>query len=236
MGFYEEIAKEHDFLATWKQREPSHKRFFKKLFGLKKKDILDCACGTGFDIWLLSKLGHNVAGSDLNQAMLKEAKKNLATNKIKAKFYRLDFRKVDKQFRKQSFDAVLCMGNSLPHLLSEKEILKAIKSMEKILKKDGILALQIRNYDKLEKEKTRFFLRSIVKENLYFYVLDHFDKTIDFNVLRINPKKGTIKAFKTTYFKLKQTALKKLLKKAGFKQIKFYNKKADFVKISARKA
>ncbi len=244
MGFYKEFAKEHDLLATWRERTPKHKAFFKKILGSKPLKVLDCACGTGFHIWLLSKLGHKVTGSDSSPAMLSEAKKNLSKRKAKASLHKLDFRKVGKKFGKGKFDAVVCMGNSLPHMLSEKETLKALKAFHKVLKKNGTLALSIRNYDQLEKEQTRFFVRPGVKGNLYLYVLDHFDKTLDFNVLRIKPKTGELKVFKTTSFKLKQGLLTKLLRKAGFKQIKFFEKnkqvkpgkaKTEFVKITAAK-
>jgi ubiquinone/menaquinone biosynthesis C-methylase UbiE len=235
MDFYEEFAKEHDLMVPWNERKVGKPAFFKKLLGSKKR-VLDCACGTGFHVVMLSKMGFDVVGSDLSREMLKEAKKNLEKRKLMMPLHRLDFRHLDKRFNKEEFDAVLCMGNSLPHLLSEKDVLKMLKSARKVLNKNGLLVLSIRNYDKLEKERERFMLRGNGKPNLYLYVLDYFDKTIDFNVLRINPKTGKMKEFKATYFKLKQAVLKRLLKKSGFKQIKFYDKKADFVKITARKA
>jgi len=234
MGFYEAFAKEHDLMVPWSERKVGKKAFFKRLLGSRKR-VLDCACGTGFHTAMLSEIGFDVVGSDLSKEMLREAKKNLKKRKLKVPLHRLDFRHLDKRFGKGEFDAVLCMGNSLPHLLSEKEILKMLKSAWNVLNKDGLLVLSIRNYDKLEGEGTRFMLRGKAMPNLYLYVLDHFDKTIDFTVLRINSKTGKMKEFKTTYLKLKQDALKSLLKKAGFKQIKFFDKRADFVKITAKK-
>ena len=57
--------------------------FFRKL--LLENDVhsvLDCACGTGRDLIMFSSLGLSVYGSNISEAMLAQARKNLDKEKL----------------------------------------------------------------------------------------------------------------------------------------------------------
>ena len=55
-----------------------------------------------------------------------------------------------------SFDAVLCLGNSLPHLLSRDAVTEALADFAAVLRPGGVVVVQNRNFDRVWAEKQRF--------------------------------------------------------------------------------
>mgnify|MGYP001203376952 CR=1 FL=1 len=222
MGFYEDFIEKYDKLSPWKNRFKRDEKFFKDLFSKHKvKNVLDCACGTGMHIVMFNKFGIPAKGSDLSSAMIKRAKKNAKSYNVNAQFKVADFRNLSKTFN-EKFDAILCIGNSLPHLLNDKDLTKALNEMKKLLNKGGFLILNQRNYDMLVGQKKRFFPMTIQKDEVFFYVLDYYPKKIIFNVINLETKSGGFNVHKTEYNPLKKSKLVKLLRKSGFKNLKFY--------------
>ena len=56
-------------------------------------------------------------------------------------------------FREASFDAVICADNSLPHLLTEDDVLTALRGMRHVLRPGGVLVLTVRPYDAILRER-----------------------------------------------------------------------------------
>lgn len=56
------------------------------------------------------------------------------------------------------FDAVLCLGNSLPHLLTQADLVAALAEMARRLRPDGLLILQNLNYDLRWQKQPRWFM------------------------------------------------------------------------------
>jgi SAM-dependent methyltransferase len=57
----------------------------------------------------------------------------------------------------ERFDAVLCLGNSLPHLLTQADLLAALKGMAGVLRPGGLFVTQNLNYDLRWVSQPRFF-------------------------------------------------------------------------------
>ena len=55
------------------------------------------------------------------------------------------------------FDAVLCLGNSLPHLLTQADLVAALRGMASVLRPGGLLILQNLNYDLRWQKQPRWF-------------------------------------------------------------------------------
>lgn len=221
MGFYEEFAEKYDELVSYESRVKRESSFFKKLFS-DNKSVLDCSCGTGQRVVMFDKMGLRAIGSDLSVEMIKKARKNAEKHDVKAVFKITNFMNLTDTF-KEKFEAVICMGNSLPHLFSDRDLTKALSEMYKILEENGTLILQQRNYDKLTRLEKRFFPVSIRENEVFFYVLDYFPKKITFNVINLETKTKKFKVYSTEYNPIKKDHLAKLLRKAGFKNLKFYS-------------
>ena len=135
---------------------PERRAFFERLFDrYHVRRVLDCACGTGDDLLLFRSLGLAVVGSDLSDAMLALAETKLAAAEAEIPLVRADFRELPEQFA-DSFDAVVCLSTSLPHLLDGAKILRALASMRHVLREDGILVLDQGMTDRQWGEKPRF--------------------------------------------------------------------------------
>ncbi|MFY9564638.1 MAG: class I SAM-dependent methyltransferase, partial [Limnochordia bacterium] len=147
--FYKNIAhRYHWFFSSW---ENVMNRQMEQLVPLLRKhkirSVLDCACGTGLQLIGLAESGFDVVGSDLSENMLAVARRNLEKEGIgDVQLIQADFREINKKIDRK-FDAVICMGNSIPHLLEEDEILKALRSIHDCLDNEGISVIETRNYD-----------------------------------------------------------------------------------------
>jgi glycine/sarcosine N-methyltransferase len=54
------------------------------------------------------------------------------------------------------FDAVLCLGNSLPHVLSAEDLNDALADFAAVLRRGGLLLIQNRNFDAVLARRERF--------------------------------------------------------------------------------
>jgi glycine/sarcosine N-methyltransferase len=59
--------------------------------------------------------------------------------------------------RATPYDALLCLGNSLPHLLTQADLVAAARSMASVLRPGGLLILQNLNYDLRWQKQPRWF-------------------------------------------------------------------------------
>lgn len=162
----------------------------------KIRSVLDCACGTGLQLIGLAESGFDVVGSDLSENMLAVARRNLEKEGIgDVQLIQADFREINKKIDRK-FDAVICMGNSIPHLFGDDEVLKALRSIYDCLKDDGIAVIEMRNYDRMLKDKPRFLPLRIHEEKdgqivSVLYVLDYLQDRIRFNVVYLTKDKDT---------------------------------------------
>ena len=89
-----------------------------------KKKILDLACGDGKYSDSLLTPDRSVTGVDLDKGMLEEAEKKY-DQKNNIKFVYGDMLELSSVFKRDKFDGVFCIGNSLVHLTSPDKIKKA---------------------------------------------------------------------------------------------------------------
>ena len=89
----------------------------------------------------------------------------------------------------RTFDAVLCLGNSLPHLLTESALQAALADFATVLRPGGLLIVQNRNFDLVCSERERFMgLQSHASEHgewLFIRFYDFHPETITFNMIRL---------------------------------------------------
>lgn len=135
-----------DYIDWEKRRLGENGFLIRTLKKFNCRKIFDACLGEGCDSIYLIKNGFNVTSNELSRAFAEKALENAKKHKVKLKLSMHDWKKLSKNFPKNSFDAVLCTGNSLTHLFSEKEQLKAIENFYYLLKKSGILLIDERNY------------------------------------------------------------------------------------------
>ncbi len=223
---YQGFADQYDlFHGNFGEHKPVYRSFFQRLFVENKiHSVLDCACGTGHDLHLLYSLGCDVVGSDISEAMLTRARKNFKDLDIKIPLHKIDYRMLHKHIKRR-FDAVVCLSSSILHMPDKKEVIKALLSMRRVLRDNGMLVLTQGTTDRQWKMKPRFILASSNNECTRLFVIDYSEPGARYNVVDIwhgKPKPD----MKTWYVDYDQMLLKddyvKLLQLAGFRKARFY--------------
>jgi len=220
---YNNFAFDYDEFGPIEEYLGDEKNFLDNLFVKNNvKTVLDCACGTGQHLYMLEQLGYQVWGSDYSEAMLKVAENNLAKHSQKTSLCQCDFRYLEQQFD-TSFDAIVCLTTSLPHLHTDEDLLLALRSMKNRLNKGGLLVLtQGTTHHTLtlppievvinQEDFSRIFVKEHDNEFQTIHVLDLFH-----SAERLENNQYDI-----VYRILLDNDYRQLLSKAGFDDIQIY--------------
>lgn len=239
-GQYASFMSEHyDQMVDWDKRtEYEFPTLFRIFKNYKVKKIIDLGSWTGEYAIRLAREGIDVVGLDHNPLMVKLAndkKAKLPDNiKKKVSFELADFNDLSKLFKKGSVDGVISVGTSLAYLPQKPEVI--LKNLHGIIRKDGVIVLQLLNLERVVEEKGRFLNFKIkktdIKEELF---IEYFDKK-DEDVLMHNvvnfTKDGTrwiftgMNSIEIAYIKNDEVA--SLLQKAGFKDISITGNKGEY--------
>lgn len=199
---------------------------WEKLFSGKNiKTVLDVSIGTGGLTLPMTDLGVSLSGSDLSEKMLERCKEKAEKKGVSVDLRLSDFRCVSSVFDRR-FDCVASTGNSLAYVCNE-DVKKALFQMDALIKDGGYLYFDLRNWDKILKEKQRFFLYNPVFKNNervnLIQVWDyHPDSSMTFNILYTFEKDNRIyrrEEFTERYFPVRLEYLLGVLSDMKYTQI-----------------
>ncbi len=114
--------------------------------------VLDLGCATGTTTIQLMRRGMDVVGIDNNAQMIQSASRRNPEPKTNSRFFLMDMINIDAYLPKNTFDLVLCLGNTIVHLETSEKIEQLIKSIYAALKPGGIFIFQLINYEKVLSE------------------------------------------------------------------------------------
>lgn len=147
---------EYDRFVRWEQRLAHEMPFLeRRLAEVRAQSVLDVACGTGQHAIALAREGYEVVGADLSAGMIHRARENAAATRVEVRFVTAGFDQLAKRLG-QSFDALLCLGNSLPHVKGPRALRSALSDFAKVLRPGGLLLVQIRNFDRVMAQRERW--------------------------------------------------------------------------------
>ena len=190
--FYDNLAEDYDAMTGFEKRFIHEKPFFNLLmqrFGITT--ALDAGAGTGFHSLLLGQLGVHMTAMDASSKMLEHVKAHAKDLRIKIDLVKSNFHDLPHTLDKK-FDAVLCMGNSLPHLLTSEELIQSLKNFSAVLRPGGVLFVQLLNYARILSSRERI---QSVKEagGVTFVRFYEFHKEfVVFNILRLKKEEGRL--------------------------------------------
>ncbi|MCX7670980.1 MAG: class I SAM-dependent methyltransferase, partial [Anaerolineae bacterium] len=155
--FYDALAPMFDVMTDWDARLAVEGPFLcAQLEAAGARRVLDFACGSGGHALWLAERGYTVVGVDISPAMIR-----LARQKAQARGAAVSFAVIEPgeapAVAGAPFDAVICLGNSLPHLLTQDALTAALRAMARVLRGDGVLILQNLNYDLRWEKQPRWF-------------------------------------------------------------------------------
>lgn len=222
---YDPVAAYYDLLISWKARLKRERPFFARVFKQYcVRRILDTACGTGKHAIAFHDWGYHVVGTDSSPLMVEKSRENAGGRCIE--FIEAGFQELGKV--NGMFDAVTCLGNSLPHVLSDVELRASVKSMYDALLPGGVLIVQNNNYDMIVGKQERFMPLAARKADGQEYLFERFfdfhGDTLTFNlVIMLKDSQGwTMHVNPIAQRALTSDLLVSHLRAVGFENIKLY--------------
>ncbi|MBF8247674.1 MAG: Methyltransferase type 11 [Bacteroidetes bacterium] len=222
--FYDGLAPDYDLMTGFDKRFVQERPFFRVLVEKYKiRTALDVGCGTGFHSLLLARIGVDVTGVDISEAMIKKVDEHAKQLQLKVKVFKESFQNLSSTM-KERYDLVLSMGNSLAHILSEKEMEDVLRGFQHLLKSKGLLYLQILNYEKILHIRERIQSTKETSDKTFVRSYDYGENALSFNVLTRTKSDGASKESVRTVrlHPWVRPGLLDLLKKAGFESIAVY--------------
>ncbi|WP_051110202.1 glycine/sarcosine N-methyltransferase [Saccharomonospora halophila] len=208
-----------DDLIDWKKRYESEGSFFVDL--LKSRgvsSVLDVATGTGFHSVRLIESGFDTVSVDGSAEMLAKAFENgLSYNNYVLKVVHADWRWLNRDVQGQ-FDAVVCLGNSFTHLFSERDRRKALAEFYAVLKPDGVLILDQRNYDSI-------LDNGFSSKHTYYYAGEEVTaepEHVDDGLARFRYSYADGSQYHLNMFPLRKDYTRRLLREVGFQRVETY--------------
>ena len=161
--FYNQIAEKYDFIFPL---SPAHKTFFAR--ELHGKTILDVGAATGNLTAYLSSQGYEVTAIDLSEGLIAKAAEKGVT------VQQLNMLTIDEL---PTFDNIVCIGNTLPHLDSKTSVQLFLQKAYGQLTQGGKLVLQLVNFQKYFAQQQGDYLGNLpliendkVKFERYYYL------------------------------------------------------------------
>jgi glycine/sarcosine N-methyltransferase len=241
---YDDFSADYDRFVDWSGRLAVEVPFIER--ELKRVDahsVLDAACGTGMHTIALAQRGYTAAGTDLSAGMIERARANAATVGLEVRFETAGFGDLARTFgttlanggKRRDFDAVLCLGNSLPHLLTPQDLAGALADFGACLRPGGLLLIQNRNFDAVLANRGRWMAPQSHREGdaewifLRFYDLKPASR-LTFNLVTLQRGPGSPtgegggggwsqRVTSTELWPQRQGELTHMLEAAGFREI-----------------
>ncbi len=165
MSFYSKISRYYDLIFPVSEEQ---ERFFAEIVrDFKPVRVLDAACGSGSQLLCFAKRGIVCCGFDADPEMVSLARKKLKAYP-NADIRRGTFREMRDLFP-PGFDLIMNIGNSLVHVTND-EAKKFIEDAASMLNDQGILLIQILNYDRIFEERIEELpVINISEEGLTFH-------------------------------------------------------------------
>ena len=224
---YDEFSTDYDRFVDWPARLAAELPFIEEqLRGGNARRVLDAACGTGMHAIALARLGYDVTGVDLSAGMIAQARDNASAAEVDAQFQRAGFGQLAAMVG-AGYDAVLCLGNSLPHVLAPNDQAAALADFAACLQPGGLLLIQNRNFDAVMAQRERWMGPQSYREGdaewLFFRFYDFQpDGTLTLNLvtlMRAGNGKWSQQATSTQLWPLQKDELTRALAAAGFGEI-----------------
>jgi len=131
----------YDLNNTWGQDDD----FYLELAINSKGKVLDLACGTGRLTMAINKSDIEVTGLDITPEMLQLAKTK--SEGLNINWVEGDCRSFDLA---ETFDLILMTSHGFQYLMTAQDQTDFLKSVKKHLNKNGLLAFETRNPQKME--------------------------------------------------------------------------------------
>lgn len=208
-----------DELIDWKKRYESEGSFFiDQLRERGVQKVLDVATGTGFHSVRLLQEGFDTVSVDGSPEMLRKAFDNgFAFGGHILRVVNADWRFLNRDVHGE-FDAIICLGNSFTHLFSERDRRKALAEFYAMLKHDGVLIIDQRNYDSI-------LDNGFSSQHSYYYCGEEVTaepEYVDEGLARFRYRFPDNSEYCLNMYPLRKNYMRRLMREVGFQRIDTY--------------
>jgi len=149
MTFYDSIAERYDEITGGSDRAAAAEAFVREFVPrYSVASAVDAACGTGVYAIALAAAGVDVVGVDVSEGMLRQARERAKTASLDIEWLCAPMQSLSDRLDRR-FDAVVCMGNSLPHVLTDEEMAATLAGFVLLVGDGGVVVLQLLNYQRV---------------------------------------------------------------------------------------
>jgi SAM-dependent methyltransferase len=228
-AMYDDLSGDYDRFVDWDTRLAAEMPFIERQLRIAKAcRVLDAACGTGMHAIALARGGYQVLGADVSRGMIEAAEANAIDAGVTVQFKKAGFGDLAHVLSPGgAFDAVLCLGNSLPHVLTPAALTATLTDMAACLRPGGLLLIQNRNFDAVLARHQRWMDPQSHRENNIEWLFVRFydfrpDGTLTFNLATLQ-RHGTDdwqqRVASTRLWPLRRAELTKALETGGYERI-----------------
>jgi SAM-dependent methyltransferase len=189
--------------------------------------VLDCACGIGTQSLGLAMEGFEVTGCDVSYGAIQRARSEASKRGLIIPFSVANMVQLNG-IPDSSFDAVICIDNSLPHLETEERLLQAAQQAYGKLRLGGSFIGSIRDYDRFVLERPQIqgpsFYSDSGRRRIVFQIWDWVDERryrFHLYITRSAESGWQTLHFTSTYRAVLQSELRHILEQAGFSNVRW---------------
>jgi SAM-dependent methyltransferase len=229
------FAEYYDAVINWKKRLAREMPLLEELARSAGPRVLVPACGTGWHVAALAERGFRVLGFDADEDAVAFAQQriNQEADAISAAGgeAKVSLLKMEQAGELgPAHDAAFCLGNALPGISGEGQLLAALKGIAGALRAGGILLTQNLNYDLRWEEKAHWFPllsgETATEEVLLVKFADYEQEAINFHAMFLVREKAGAKwqshVRSSRQIPLFRDLLTQLLTRAGFGKMRFW--------------
>jgi glycine/sarcosine N-methyltransferase len=207
-----------DELIDWERRAEGEGDFFiQQLQEAGTREVLDVATGTGFHSVRLLQAGFEVVSADGSPQMLFKAFENARKRGLVMRTVQADWRYLNRDVHGE-YDAIICLGNSFTHMFKEHDRRKALAEFYAMLKHNGILILDQRNYDRILDD-------GFSSKHTFYYCGDDIraePEHVDDGLARFRYTFPDQSVYHLNMFPLRKNYTRRLMAEVGFQKIETY--------------
>jgi ubiquinone/menaquinone biosynthesis C-methylase UbiE len=184
VDFYDRFADDYDAMTRFEKRLQSNREIVAnwiERYGIVS--AIDIGCGTGLYAILLAQLGVRSAGADPSAKMLEKAAINAQKTGVDVEWFRSTMQELDRCDRR--YDAVFCVGNTLPHLVDTRDLPVVLDNFKRLLRHGGRIVIQLLNYAGILQNRERIVGIHRHRDQEYIRFYDFASPLIRFNILKI---------------------------------------------------